>query len=1024
MSFTDDLTLLLSVEARDKATAIIDRVSGSLTHVSEQLTGVSASSNKMNADFDRALGGAAGATERLTAQTSRLETAELQAKLAARELADANIAMADGSAGAFERQQVALDSLTAADSRYAAAQREVAATTAQIKDAELKQAAAAEEASAKSTMLSGAFNKVGLGALGASVGIGLIAKNAVGAAVSFQSATVTIANNANISTQAANNIANAFVDMSGKTTFGAQDIATAYGKVAGVLKLNAGHALSTKEAIDFMDLSMKTAEASGQSLTATTGALSKMMLAFGMPTRSAAEAADSLYNASRMTGQSLPQLANQLSRMKGQLGVLAPSISDTTTFMVDLAKHGISNTRQVTTLLNTTMNKLLQTSHQVTPTTANVAKAFQSLPKPMQALAQEYENGTITADQYKKQLQSFPQAFQTYGSSFKSLVDKSQQSSDVLNALKLNPVQEQLSQLGVHVFNATGNFVGMRSVIDQLSPKINALHGNQAKLNALYPIFGQNSRKLLGVIEGGTKSWDKYNKAIMNSEARQKAAERASTSYKGAMEKVHSAISGAQIAIGNALLPTITSLINKFVNGLQPIIDWITHNKKLAGTIVEVVGGITLLIGGLYGVVKVSNAVGGTFSSIGKAAVMLAEKLGLMAGANEALTATEVEAGAAADVMATGFAAADTAGAPFILIGLAIVAAIALIVAAVYELLTHWSTVWGAVKSVALSFWHFLDNNVIHPIAEAFSWVYHNAILPFVHFVTAAFDVLKSVFMVYIGVIHFFVQTWWAIFMFLLHDVVEPIMTQIGHFFMWVWNTLIAPIVSWINSNIIQPIGGYFSWLWHSIIEPVMQGIADTVKSGWHMLVSIATWVGSHVIDPIVGLFASLGSSIGGAISDVSGIVTGVFRGIWNTIATGWNDSIGAIPGVPHMSMWNDGGSPAPMATVDASLTWSHRGLTPPGTKPGRASGGPVLAGMPYANNELGGDREVFVPNSAGSIVSGKFAGRNGGDGGGNVIVHVTMSGQVYGSLNDFANALGSHLATNMLPAGGVIMRH
>ena len=79
---------------------------------------------------------------------------------------------------------------------------------------------------------------------------------------------------------------------------------------------------------------------------------------------------------------------------------------------------------------------------------------------------------------------------------------------------------------------------------------------------------------------------------------------------------------------------------------------------------------------------------------------------------------------------------------------------------------------------------------------------------------------------------------------------------------------------------------------------------------------------------------------------------------------------------------------------------------------------------MPYAINELGGDREVFVPNSAGSIVSGKFAGRNGGDGGGNVIVHVTMSGQVYGSLNDFANALGSHLATNMLPAGGVIMRH
>ena len=38
-----------------------------------------------------------------------------------------------------------------------------------------------------------------------------------------------------------------------------------------------------------------------------------------------------------------------------------------------------------------------------------------------------------------------------------------------------------------------------------------------------------------------------------------------------------------------------------------------------------------------------------------------------------------------------------------------------------------------------------------------------------------------------------------------------------------------------------------------------------------------------------------------------------------------------------------------------------------------------------------------------------------------NTIVNVNISGQVDGSLDDFATKLGKHLATNTLPHGGVV---
>ena len=71
------------------------------------------------------------------------------------------------------------------------------------------------------------------------------------------------------------------------------------------------------------------------------------------------------------------------------------------------------------------------------------------------------------------------------------------------------------------------------------------------------------------------------------------------------------------------------------------------------------------------------------------------------------------------------------------------------------------------------------------------------------------------------------------------------------------------------------------------------------------------------------------------------------------------------------------------MAAADASA-----GSTPggPGDQaPGKAAGGPVIAGRAYTVGEKG--RELFVPNTSGTIIPNSALGGGSGGGGGSTII-------------------------------------
>src|SRR6185437_12436584 len=89
--------------------------------------------------------------------------------------------------------------------------------------------------------------------------------------------------------------------------------------------------------------------------------------------------------------------------------------------------------------------------------------------------------------------------------------------------------------------------------------------------------------------------------------------------------------------------------------------------------------------------------------------------------ATETLSAAQEAGGAAGDVMAGGETAADTAGLPLILtIGL-IVAAVAIIGVAIYELVTHWKTVFRDIKGAVLDAWRGIDRDFVQPVKKFFT---------------------------------------------------------------------------------------------------------------------------------------------------------------------------------------------------------------------------------------------------------------------------------------------------------------
>lgn len=227
-------------------------------------------------------------------------------------------------------------------------------------------------------------------------------------------------------------------------------------------------------------------------------------------------------------------------------------------------------------------------------------------------------------------------------------------------------MQGVMDQLGISMTNSDGSSKSLRDVMGQLREKFATLTPAQ-QASAAATLFGKEAMSgMLAIITASDSEYNGLASSIDNCDGR--ASEMASTmqnNLNGQLTALKSALEGAGISIGNALLPMIKAL----VSGIQGLVNWFNNLSPgmqrfiaIAGLIVAAIGPILLILGSL------ASAIGSIISIAGVLGVSVGALVGIFSG---------------------------------------VVAGIAAVIAIGALLITHWddiknvaSTVWNGIKTV------------------------------------------------------------------------------------------------------------------------------------------------------------------------------------------------------------------------------------------------------------------------------------------------------------------------------------
>lgn len=250
---------------------------------------------------------------------------------------------------------------------------------------------------------------------------------------------------------------------------------------------------------------------------------------------------------------------------------------------------------------NTTLEMLGQTMKYVAP----VAKSSGQSLEGMAAAAGILGNAGIQADQA--------------GTSLRMML--------IRLAKPPKMAKDALDQLGISVSDSQGNMKDLSQIIGEMAEATKGMT-EADRLAAVAKISGvEASAAMLALMDAGQSTIEDFTKQLENSGgAAQEIATKQLDNLKGQLIILKSAIEGAAISIGNALLPAlklivaaVTQLVEWF-NGLNETTKTIIAVVAALGTVFTLIaGGVLLLIGFLPTLIMGFTALGTVLPAIGSA---------------------------------------------------------------------------------------------------------------------------------------------------------------------------------------------------------------------------------------------------------------------------------------------------------------------------------------------------------------------------------------------------------------------
>jgi len=152
------------------------------------------------------------------------------------------------------------------------------------------------------------------------------------------------------------------------------------------------------------------------------------------------------------------------------------------------------------------------------------------------------------------------------------------------------PVNAELKTLGLNVFDSTGKFVGMQSVIEQLAPRLAGLTEAQ-RLHTEQLLFGKTAALALdSTISAGLPGWQKATAAATAHGTASAAADKASSGLSGSMAKVSASLQDVGVKLGNFFLPILTTVMGWVAKAAQAFAYVLPGALNVLGTAFGILG--------------------------------------------------------------------------------------------------------------------------------------------------------------------------------------------------------------------------------------------------------------------------------------------------------------------------------------------------------------------------------------------------------------------------------------------------
>lgn len=679
----------------------------------------------------------------------------------------------------------------------------------------------------------------------------------------MQDATTAIATTEGISVQAADKIGTAFLHMGGE--FSGKELAESFSAVSGQLKSIDGQALTTSQSVSFMATASQLATASQTSLSDATGDVANVLQAYSLSSKDAGDASNILFNTANATGVGLDGVTSALTKLKTGLGGLAPSLGETSGLLLDLTNHGETGRKAVSALSTGFQSFIKPLTDQITAQ-KNYKIALDALPASLRGLAE----ASLTSASANTQL--YNESEKMSGANY-NLIENFQSAAAAMQTAK-----DAQDRLGFSVTNAKGQLLPMSDIIGKLHDQIKGMSTATATATLDADGFGSSAAKWVKTVQAGPEAFNKATEAVQKHDAVVKAAAEQERTFDYMLKTLKATVEDVTIEFGQELAPAfhdvfgvVEMLVPALRDGLNVAFKILGSTISVTTTVIKdvidffkkgsveakVVGGV--LVGVLTpAFIALGKDAIGALSDMVESAVAWGEQtlkqIGNVLTGNFSLRSSMEENAATSDTTTTGIvadsetqtdalagvgeaqedlAATSEATAPEVDAALGPIGiAIGAIAIAAFLLRDHWKEVWDFLKESAEDAWHFIDDDVLHPIEDAFS------------------DVVS------------FIKDHWELLVAIIGGPLTTAMYLIYHF----------------RDDIVRVFEDLVGEMEH-LGEDIIKGLVDGIKDVGHLAEDAAKDVGHGILDAVKGIFHIFSPSQ--VMHDVGGnIVQGLADGI------------------------------------------------------------------------------------------------------------------------------------------------